>query len=509
MQHAVFTIPDLLNHAEAFGDRIAVTEDNREITFADLIGRAKACASGLRSLGVARGDRVGVCMAKGIDQTEAIAGILAAGAVLVPILPRLKPDNVRHIVHDSAITAVIIDDARRHELLGLSRPTWTIDQIAGHATEFSDPSPATIGADLAAILYSSGSTGRAKGIMVTHRNFCDGARIVVDYLGITFEDRIAGLLSFNFDYGLNQLWQVLLTGASLHLHELLFPRDALGMLERRRITVLPVMPVVISRLFDRRLLRSAETIQLPTIRLVCTSGGPVSDAMIARITHTFFQADLYLMYGLTEAFRSTYLPPELVKTRPRSIGRAIPDVEILVLDLDGNETAPHETGELVHRGGCVSRGYWNDPAATAARFRTLEKFCGEVLVFSGDLVTRDEEGYLYFVGRRDAMIKTSGFRVSPTEVEEVATRFAGVEACVAVGVPDDALGEVIELVYTASDRVSPEAFRAHLRRHLPDYMVPTRLTQADDFPMTGNQGKINRPEVSRALLRDRGHDIGD
>jgi acyl-CoA synthetase (AMP-forming)/AMP-acid ligase II len=309
------------------------------------------------------------------------------------------------------------------------------------------------------------------------------------------------VLSLNFDYGLNQLWQSLLTGARLHLHRLVFPADCFSLLEREAITVVPVMPAIVTRMFDPRLLRGERLRELPSVRLVCTSGGPVSALMLRNLATAFPAADVVLMYGLTEAFRSTYLPPDQLAARPTSIGRAIPDVEILVLDEHGREVPPGEPGELVHRGGCVAKGYWNAPEATAQRFRELDRFPGEKVVFSGDLVTRDEEGYLYFLGRRDAMIKTSGFRVSPTEVEEVAARFPGVAACVAIGLPNVEIGEDVVLVYDAPDDVDEAAFGAFLRRALPPHMIPRRLVRHDSLPVTGNnEGKIDRRAVREALL---------
>ena len=348
------------------------------------------------------------------------------------------------------------------------------------------------------IIYSSGSTGRPKGIVVSHRNLYDGARITVGYLGTQADDSIAGVLPLNFDYGLNQLWQCLLTGARLALHTLMFPADLFRFLREEEITVLPVMPVIVTLMFDRRLSRSQPEEPLASVRYISSSGGPVSSRMLSDLRATFPEADVYLMYGLTEAFRSTYLPPEELGRRPMSIGRAIPDVEILVLDDELRPVPPGVPGELVHRGGCVAKGYWNDSVATACRFRQLEQYPGETVVFSGDIVTADEDGYLYFKGRRDSMIKTSGFRVSPTEVEDVAVRFPGVEACVAFGVPHPAIGEDIVLAYASSAPVDRPAFERYLKASLPPHMVPHHLVTSDRFPSTGNQGKIDRQQVIEA-----------
>jgi acyl-CoA synthetase (AMP-forming)/AMP-acid ligase II len=455
-------------------------------------------------------------MAKSAHQAVAILGVLLADAVIVPILPGLKHDNISHIATDAGLRAAITDETRADELrdaapdvellFGTVPPDGGVAESAvlplARAGLCADRLPQrAIGEDLAAIIYSSGSTGRPKGIMVTHRNLWHGAHITARYLGTGREDRIGCVLSLNFDYGLNQLWQSLLTGARLVLHELVFPISFFQLLARERITVLPVMPVIITRMFDPRLLRTRPKVDLSSVRYVCTSGGAVSERMIENVTTTFPSARVFLMYGLTEAFRSTYLEPEQLALRPGSIGRAIPDVELLVLDDNLRDVAPGERGELVHRGGCVAKGYWNAPEETAKRFRTLPQYPGETVVFSGDIVTRDAEGYLYFVSRRDAMIKVSGFRVSPTEVEDVASRFPGIDGCVAVGVPNIEIGADIALVYASAEAVDEDKFRAFLKKELPRHMVPRHLLAQDTLPATGNQGKIDRQAVAQSVLR--------
>ncbi|WP_328340467.1 AMP-binding protein [Micromonospora sp. NBC_00421] len=514
----LFTVHALLHDAAGtFGDDLAVSDGTRSLSFAELRDAALATAAVLARHGVRRGDRVGICMAKSVDQVVAILAVSTADAVIVPILPTLKGDNIRHIVRDSGMRTAITDDVRADELR-TSVPVLPLLLAGDVCVEPGDAAARTdggavpqraIGDDLAGIIYSSGSTGRPKGIMVTHRNVCDGARITVRYLGTRRDDRIGSVLSLNFDYGLNQLWQALYTGAQLHLHELVFPADLFRFLAAERITVLPVMPVIVTRMFNPRLLREWPTGDLSAVRYVSSSGGAVSHRMIENLTRAFPVAEVFLMYGLTEAFRSTYLEPDQLGRRPTSIGRAIPDVEILVLDEQGREVGPNEPGELVHRGGCIAKGYWEAPEETAKRFRTLPAYPGETVVFSGDMVTRDEEGYLYFQGRRDAMIKTSGFRVSPTEVEETAARFPGVDACVAVGVPNVEIGEDVALVYTVSAPVDAGEFRRFLVDHLPTHMVPHRLVPRPSLPATGNQGKIDRQRVRDSLLSPASATDGD
>jgi acyl-CoA synthetase (AMP-forming)/AMP-acid ligase II len=358
------------------------------------------------------------------------------------------------------------------------------------------------GDDTAAIIYSSGSTGMPKGIVISHRNLADGGRIVASYLGTKATDRIAGVLSLNFDHGLNQLWQTLFTGSSLYLHDLIFPRDLFRLLATKRITALPLMPVIITRMFDPQLPGPEADMDFSALRYVSTTGGPVSARMLDQLRKTFPGTDIVLMYGLTEAFRSSWLPPDQLAARPTSIGKAIPEVELYVLDEQGRDCAPGVPGQLVHRGGCVAKGYWNAPKSTAERFRVIDRFPGETIVFSGDLVKRDEEGYLYFLARMDSMIKTHGFRVSPTEIEEHARRFDGVLDAVAFGIDNPEIGQDIALVYTTVDRVplSSAGLTEHFRVGMPHHMLPRWFVHAEAFPATASQGKVDRVAIRQFAL---------
>jgi acyl-coenzyme A synthetase/AMP-(fatty) acid ligase len=358
------------------------------------------------------------------------------------------------------------------------------------------------GDDMAAIIYSSGSTGRPKGIVISHRNLADGARIVASYLGTKPSDRIAGVLTLNFDHGLNQLWQTLYVGASLYLHDLIFPRDLFRMLAAQRITALPMMPVIISRMFDPRLPGPEEDLDFSALRYVSTTGGPVTARMLDHLQKTFPGTDIVLMYGLTEAFRSSWLPPDQLAVRPTSIGKAIPEVELCVLDEEGRESPAGVPGQLVHRGGCIAKGYWNAPEATAERFRQIDRFPNETVVFSGDLVRRDEEGYFYFLGRMDSMIKTHGFRVSPTEIEEHARRFERLFDAVAFGVDNPEIGQDIAVVYTTTDRapLASDALSDHFRVGMPHHMVPRWFVHMESFPATGSGGKVDRVLARRLSM---------
>lgn len=343
---------------------------------------------------------------------------------------------------------------------------------------------------------------RPKGIVISHRNLFDGAQIVSTYLGTQENDRICAVLSFNFDYGLNQLWQALLNGCTLYLHDFSFPADLFKFISENKLTVVPLMPVLISRMFDSRFYKEGMEGDTSQVRYVCTSGGPVSDKMIENIGKAFGNADFFLMYGLTEAFRSTYLPPSQLALRPRSIGKAIPDVEMYIIDEEGQICASGEHGELVHRGGCISKGYWNNPEMTAKRFRESPLFPGETLVFSGDIAYKDEEGYIYFVARGDSMIKTYGFRVSPSEVEEEVAKHESISAAVVFGIQNIEIGQDIVMGYeTVDGKPLPEMdLMLFMKRNLPSYMNPKFFIHFERFKSTGNEGKVDRTWVQEECL---------
>ncbi len=497
----------------AFPDKGAVLSGSESLTFRQLHAEAAAAGQGLISLGVLPGDRIGICMQKTLDQVVAILGVLWANAILVPIHPVLRAEQIGHIASDCDMKLLITESARIAEspdavrgriVLGRGPAEEGIASLEELRRDCEGSKPSFQGKpeDTAAIIYSSGSTGRPKGIVISNRNLADGARIVASYLRTKPTDRIAGVLSLNFDYGLNQLWQTLFTGSSLYLHDLIFPRDLFRLLARERITALPVMPVVISRMFDPQLPGPESDLNFSALRYVCTSGGPVSMRMLDQLQRTFPQTDIVLMYGLTEAFRSSWLPPDQFAARPTSIGKAIPEVKLYVLDEKDEDCPPGVAGQLVHRGGCVAKGYWNAPKATAERFRQIDRFPGETVVFSGDLVRRDEEGYLYFLGRMDSMIKTYGFRVSPTEIEEHARRFEHLFDAVAFGIDNPEIGQDIAVAYTTPDGIplATDALSDHFRTGMPHHMMPRWFVHLEAFPATGNQGKIDRVLVRQLSL---------
>jgi acyl-CoA ligase (AMP-forming) (exosortase A-associated) len=363
-------------------------------------------------------------------------------------------------------------------------------------------SPGGIDADMAAILYTSGSTGRPKGVVLSHRNLIAGAESVSLYLGNTPDDVILAALPVSFDAGFSQLTTAFSVGAHVVLMNYLLPADVVRLCARHRVTGLTCVPPLWIQIAGQEWPAEATR----HLRYFANTGGRMPKATLDRLRTLFPGAAPYLMYGLTEAFRSTYLDPAEVDRRPDSIGKAIPNAEILVVRSDGSLCEAGEHGELVHRGALVAMGYWNDAERTAERFRPAPArdpgLCSaETAVWSGDMVVRDGEGFLYFVGRKDEMIKTSGYRVSPSEIEEVAYDTGLVRDAVALGVDDARLGQHVVLVVSpaaGSDTADVDGLLAQMKKALPAYMLPRRVEVRPEIPRSPN-GKFDRARLREEL----------
>jgi acyl-CoA ligase (AMP-forming) (exosortase A-associated) len=360
----------------------------------------------------------------------------------------------------------------------------------------------TIDLDMAAILYTSGSTGKPKGVVLSHRNLIVGAESVSSYLGNNADDVILSVLPLSFDAGFSQLTTAFSVGAHVVLMNYLLPGDIVRLCAKHSVTGLTCVPPLWIQIANETW--PAET--AAHLRYFANTGGRMPKPTLDTLRRHFPNAAPYLMYGLTEAFRSTYLDPTEVDRRPNSIGKAIPNAEILVVRPDGSRCGPGEEGELVHRGALVAMGYWNDPARTFERFRPVPGQeqawrTPELAVYSGDTVVTDEEGFLYFVGRRDEMIKTSGYRVSPNEVEEAAFSTGLVRDAVAIGVDDKALGQRIVLIASpaGAQTLDVEKLLACMKRQLPRYMVPSSVVATDAIPRSPN-GKYDRVKLRQELV---------
>ncbi len=511
----------LRSSAQAYPEKLALICEGERLTFSQTYSRVLKVAHHLRHHGLQKGDRVGVYLDPSVDQVISIFGILAAGGVFVPINNTLMREQVTHIVHDCQMEGLVTTEKKFASLKLSEEPLNSLRfVILNKVAEGSQPDLPTsylstiyehqeqncwsdwpIGPDLAGILYTSGSTGKPKGVMLSHSQIMAGSAIVSEYLSLTEKDKILAVLPFNFDAGLNQLITAFHQGATLVIMSFVFAKDIVRMLEKENITGLAGVPTLWNLLSQDKSGLAKAT--LPAFRYITNTGGVMPQPVLGNLRKILPNTKIFLMYGLTEAFRSTYLPPGELDRRPTSMGKAIPNTEIFVINGEGELCKPGEVGELVHRGPTVSMGYWGNPDLTEKVLRpnplspneigTAERVC-----YSGDLVKMDEDGYLYFVGRRDSMIKTSGYRVSRTEIEEVLYQHSQVKEAAVIGVPDDVLGQSIQafLVLDNPEEFNQADILLHCAEHLPRYMVPKTLKVEQDLPKTSN-GKIDYPALER------------
>lgn len=478
----------------------AVIDGAVGMRYEELVAAAEGFGRALRLRGLERGDRIAIFLDKTVDSVVAMYGAWSAGGVVVPVNETLKLRQIEHIVEDSGARFLVTSRKRLARLGGA---------IAGgiEVIFVGSPAPGSVESELqagaggdqpAAILYTSGSTGRPKGIVISHANLLAGCRIVIRYVGIRANDRLLSVLPFSFDYGLNQLLTSIGAGATLVLHRSHLPADLCRALVEHEITgCAGVPPMWIQLMSDVSPFRQ---MAFPKLRFITNSGGRFPVALVRQYRNHLPDVRIFLMYGLSEAFRSTYLDPAEVDHRPDSMGKAIPETEILVLDPDGNPCPPDVPGELVHAGPTVSLGYWNDPETTAGVFRTVTlpgHGAPARVVFSGDLVRRDHDGFLYFVGRRDHLIKSQGFRISPEEVEEVILASGLVDEAAVCGRADELSGQVViaHVVAKASAAGMPGALEAFCRREMPSYMLPRQFILRGSLPRTAS-GKIDRKSLT-------------
>lgn len=470
--------------APALADRQGVLD---YAAFDKAVGLA---ASALRGQGLKPGDRVASWLGKTRAACLMPLAAARAGLIHVPINPLLKRAQVAHILADSGAALLMSGEQRRSSLEPGDVPPGCAladEDMLAHADDVMPPSQGSP-SEIAAILYTSGSTGRPKGVVLSHANLWLGAISVTHYLKLAPTDRTLCVLPLSFDYGQNQLLSTWAAGGCAVPLDYLTARDVVKAVEAQAITVLAGVPPLWTQVTDAAW--PAET--ATRLRVITNSGGRLSVPLIRRLRALFPDAALHSMYGLTEAFRSTSLDPALIDDHPDSIGAAIPLAEILVVRNDGSLTENEEPGELVHAGPLVAQGYWNDPERSAGRFRPAPEasHLGGMAVWSGDTVVRGNDGLLRFVGREDEMIKTSGNRVSPTEIEEAAITSGLTGEAVAWGVDDSVLGQAILLAVAARDE-DVEALQRHLKRELPNFMQPRRILTFVNFPRNAN-GKLDR-----------------
>jgi acyl-CoA ligase (AMP-forming) (exosortase A-associated) len=470
------------------------------LTYQELERHVGVMAAWLVAQGLNVGDRVASWLPKTLEACLMPLAAARAGLVHVPINPVLRRAQVAHILADCGARLLLTQTARLQGLEAGDCPTncmtTTASFAAGDLAADKPMPPSDVDpASLCALLYTSGSTGRPKGVMLTHANLWLGAISVAHYLELNAADVTLAVLPLAFDYGQNQLLSSWAAGASVVPLDYLTARDVVKAVLRHQPTTLAGVPPLWLQLVE------ASWPEPPQLRRITNSGGALTPALIARLANTFPGTAIYPMYGLTEAFRSTYLDPSLVADHPTSMGKAIPFAEILVARPDGSITDDNEPGELVHCGPLVAQGYWQDPERTAHRYKPAppSSAYGGMAVWSGDTVRRDADGLHYFVGRDDEMIKVSGNRVSPTEVELAAVASGAVLEAVAIGVPDVRTGQGIVLAAVAANGAAEDQLTAYFRKEMPSHFHPSRVIWRDELPQNAN-GKLDRTAIRDMVL---------
>ena len=498
-----FTLQDCLVHTRnRQPQHLALIDGGHRVSYDELTQRVARFATFLRSSGIKRGDRVAIFLPRSYDAVTALFGIWFTGAGGVIINDVLKTRQVNYMLEHAEVSLLVTN----HRLLSsLGEPAiqsnriTLIDRVA-LPEEGITYSPA-IGKDLALIIYTSGSTGMPKGIMLSHANLLAGAYITAEYLRLTDRDILISLLPFSFDYGLNQLLTALLVGGILVIEQSVMPAGICRTLKAEKVTGMAAVPMLWQRMAHPR--SPFTKTSFPSLRYLTNTGGRLPEPTVRAFRKAHPGVDIYLMFGLTEAFRSTFLPPEEADRRPTSIGKAIPNCEVLLLSEEGEPCKPGEVGEIVHRGATVSMGYWKDPEATAQRFRPAPFQTGrggipEIAVYSGDYATMDEEGFIYFIGRRDQMIKSHGIRVSPEEVEDCIYASGMAAQAVAFSTPttDDDNDIVIAIVPKHPASFTDEELIDFSKREMPEYMRPDIIWRLKRFPQTST-GKPDRVRLKQ------------
>jgi long-chain acyl-CoA synthetase len=487
----------LLESARRFPDKTALVAGPERLSYAELARRAAAFAGSLRKHGLARGERVVIFLHNSPEAIVAVFGTLMAGGVFSVINPGTKADKLAYIVNHCA-AKVLVTEPRLAEVAKAARErTPAVAAMLVTPFDYADAPPAEapgIDLDLAMIVYTSGSTGFPKGVTMTHANIVAAATSITTYLESAPSDIVLSVLPLAFDYGLYQAFMCAKVGATLVLEKsFTYPAVVLEKLKSERATGFPLVPTLAAMLLQ---MKHLEPGMFPDLRYITNTAAALPKAHIERLRGLFPGAKLYSMYGLTECKRCTYLPPEQLDLRPESVGIAIPGTEAYVVNEQGERAAPGEVGELVIRGAHVMKGYWADEEATA-RVLKSGPYPWEKVLYTGDLFRTDEAGFLYFVSRKDDIIKTRGEKVSPREVENVIYELAGVREVCVIGVPDPILGQAIKAIVAADDGVGERDIIRHCAGRLEEFMVPKHVEFRGQLPKSEN-GKIARKELSVA-----------
>ncbi len=502
--------------ARRFPDKTALVCDGRRWTYRELDERANCLAHALIAAGVRRGDRVAVYLENSAEAVLSVFAALKAGGVFLVVNPTVKPEKLAYILNNCRAVCLVTDAKKVRTLQDLwtdtphltsvfvtgtadppipGKNTVAFDAVSDGIGRTDPPAPQCIDIDLAALIYTSGSTGRPKGVMLTHLNIVSAATSITTYLENTPDDIVLNVLPLSFDYGLYQVLMAFKFGGTIVLERSIgYPYALLETIRRENVTGFPIVPTIASVLLQLNL----KAQQFPSLRYITNTAAVLPAEKIRQLREAFPAVKIFSMYGLTECKRVSYLPPDQIDIRPTSVGRGMPNEEVYVVDDQGRRVGPGVVGELVVRGANVMKGYWELPDETG-RMLQPGPLPNEMALHTGDLFRTDDEGYLYFVGRKDDIIKTRGEKVSPREVEEVLHRLEGVAEAAVVGIPHEVLGQAIKAVL----RIRPgiELTRhdvlRHCAAHLEDFMVPQVVEFRDVMPQT-TTGKVAKRELSTA-----------
>jgi len=517
----VNTVRYLLEEAvKNYPNKIALKFNNEIYSYSELKDRVDKLANYLNSLNLPKGSRIALFSDKSCSQVISILAVLSTQYILVPITRLLKAEQLKYIIDDCQVSCIITGSKKidRVKESGFSGKIISYDISDDEIVSFkeiykcysSGYTSSIKGHDSAVITYSFASSGNSKGIVIDHKALFEGASIVSKYIGVRESDTISGLLSFNLDYGLNQIFTALYNGATLAIHKMVLPSDFFSHLIDDEVTILPLMPIHITKMFDEDPHKIPQPEFFKHLRVITSSGGNLTPLMLKNITTHFPHSKFYSMHGLSEAFRSAYLEPSQIHIRPNSIGKAVPNVELYIINEEGKACKPREVGELIHRGACIYKGYWNAPKETNKRFKSIsilkdvidipQGLTDEIVVASGDFVYADEDGYIYFVGRKDDMIKTQGFRVSPREIESVVYKYLPqIPECIVFSIPNPDIEEEIVLVYGGKQEIPKNEILFELKKHLPNYMLPSQIIYDPNMPRVS----IHSGEIDKELLKKR------
>lgn len=516
--------------ARRLPDKIALICGNNRFTYAEINQKADSLAAYLCSLGVQRQNRVAVFLENSVEAVISIFGILKADAIFLMLNPTMKAAKLSYILKDCSVRALIADEKKRKtveeaisHLSGPQHIIWvgnghadrretagenmpapdstlsTLNSISSHdfhstisyqLSECSVRTPKNIDLDLATVIYTSGSTGEPKGVMITHLNMISAATSITTYLENREDDIVIDVLPLSFDYGLYQLIMAFQYGGTLVLEQsFTYPYQVIQTMVREKVTGFPGVPTIFAILLD---MKNLDRIDFSSLRYITNTAAVLPPAYIQKLRKMFPHVRLYSMYGLTECKRVSYLPPEELERRPRSVGKGMPNEEVWIVDEQGNEVGPGIVGELVVRGSNVMRGYWGRPEENAQALRP-GKYPGEVVLYTGDLFRKDEDGFLYFVGRKDDMIKSRGQRISPREIEQCLCSMEGVAEAAVVGIPDDLLGQAIAACVRCYDTaaIGEKAVIKYCHDNLEEHLVPKIVKFVESFPKT-DSGKIDK-----------------